>query len=196
VLSLDYTYSFRDVLGGDFNFNKVGAELWQFNSLGNLGTFQYTLKAYKNFGRAPYPSLFIMRGNQSFFSSDISYNLMDFFEFAADQYVSADYEHQFNGLIMNRVPLLKKLKWRSFVNTKAVYGTMSQRNKKLMPPTVAGYTKPSFFEDGKPYVEMGYGIENIFRFVRVDFIHRLTYLGHDYPNAKPFGVKFNAVLRF
>ena len=196
VLSLDYTYSFRDVLGGDFNFNKVGAELWQFNSLGNLGTFQYTLKAYKNFGRAPYPSLFIMRGNQSFFSSNISYNLMDFFEFAADQYVSADYEHQFNGLIMNRVPLLKKLKWRSFVNTKAVYGTMSLRNRNLMPLTVAGYTNPSFFINGKPYVEMGYGIENIFRFVRVDFIHRLTYLDASHPNAKPFGVKFNAVLRF
>ena len=121
---------------------------------------------------------------------------MDFFEFAADQYVSADYEHQFNGLIMNRVSLLKKLKWRSFVNTKAVYGTISLRNRNLMPLTVAGYTNPSFFVNGKPYVEMGYGIENIFRFVRVDFIHRLTYLDASHPNAKPFGVKFNAVLRF
>jgi hypothetical protein len=44
-------------------------------------------------------------------------------------------------------------------------------------------------------MELGYGIENIFRFIRVDFIHRLTYL-EDHPNARPFGVKFNAVLRF
>jgi len=118
VLSFDYTHSFDNILGGDFTFDKVGLELWQFNSLGNLGTFEYTAKAYKTFGQAPYPSLFIMRGNQSFFSSALSYNLMDFFEFAADQYVSIDYEHQFNGLIMNRVPLLKKLKWRSFPNAK------------------------------------------------------------------------------
>ena len=196
VLSFDYTHSFDNILGGDFTFDKVGLELWQFNSLGNLGTFEYTAKAYKTFGQAPYPSLFIMRGNQSFFSSALSYNLMDFFEFAADQYVSIDYEHQFNGLIMNRVPLLKKLKWRSFINTKAVYGTMSQINRRLMPIQNSEFTNPNFFVNGKPYVETGYGIENIFRFVRVDFIHRLTYLDDSHPNAKPFGIKFNAVLRF
>jgi hypothetical protein len=122
--------------------------------------------------------------------------LMDFFEFAADQYISADYEHQFNGLIMNRIPLAKKLKWRSFVNTKAVYGTMSEANRALMPFNDAAFTNPSFFENGKPYIEMGYGIENIFRFIRVDFMHRLTYLDEEHPNAQPFGVKFNAVLRF
>lgn len=196
VLSFDYTRSFDNVLGGDFNFDKIGLELWQFNSLGNLGTFEYTVKAYKTFGQAPYPSLFIMRGNQSFFSSGLSYNLMDFFEFAADQYVSVDYEHQFNGLLMNRVPLLKQLKWRSFINGKAVYGTMSQRNRNLMPLNNTSYTNPSFFVNEKPYVELGYGIENIFRFVRIDFIHRVTYLDESHPNAKPFGIKGTAVLRF
>lgn len=196
VLSLDYTHSFKDVLGGDFSFNKMGLELWQFNSLGNIGTFQYTIKAYKTFGQAPYPALYIMRGNQSFFSSSLSYNLMDFFEFAADQYVSVDYEHQFNGLIMNRIPLAKKVKLRSFINTKAVYGTMSNTNKAIMPAENPSITNPSFFENGKPYIEMGYGIENIFRFIRVDFIHRLTYLDESHPNAKPFGIKVNAVLRF
>jgi hypothetical protein len=120
---------------------------------------------------------------------------MDFFEFTADQYISFDYEHQFNGLIMNRIPLAKKLKWRSFVNAKGVYGTMSEKNKALMPLSDNSITSPNFFVDQKPYVELGYGIENIFRFIRVDFIHRLTYL-QDHPNARPFGVKFNAVLRF
>ncbi len=195
VLSVDYTHSFNSLLGGDFKFDKVGVELWQFNSLGNFGTFEYTLKAYQTFGQAPYPSLFIMRGNQSFFSNRQSYNLMDFFEFAADRYVSFDYEHQFNGLIMNRIPFAKKLKWRSFINAKGVYGTMSDKNKALMPLNNTSITNPNFFVNRKPYMELGYGIENIFRFVRVDFIHRLTYL-EDHPNAKPFGVKFNAVLRF
>jgi hypothetical protein len=195
VLSVDYTHSFNNLLGGDFKFDKVGLELWQYSSLGNFGTFEYTLKAYRTFGEAPYPSLFIMRGNESFFSNRQSYNLMDFFEFAADQYISFDYEHQFNGLIMNRIPLAKKLKWRSFVNAKGVYGTMSEKNKALMPLSDNSITSPNFFVDQKPYVELGYGIENIFRFIRVDFIHRLTYL-QDHPNARPFGIKFNAVLRF
>jgi hypothetical protein len=195
VLSVDYTRSFNNLIGGDFKFDKVGIELWQFNSLGNFGTFEYTLKAYQTFGQAPYPSLFIMRGNQSFFSNRQSYNLMDFFEFAADRYVSFDYEHQFNGLIMNRIPFAKKLKWRSFINAKGVYGSMSEKNKALMPLNNTSITNPNFFVNRKPYMELGYGIENIFRFIRVDFIHRLTYL-EDHPNARPFGVKFNAVLRF
>lgn len=197
VLSIDYTHSFDNLLGSDFSFDKIGLELWQFSSLGNLGSFEYTVEAYKTFGVAPYPALFIMRGNQSFFSNAQSYNLMNFFEFAADQYVSARYEHQFNGLIMNRVPLAKKLKWRSFINAKSVYGTMSERNRALMPSNNPNITNPSFFENGKPYVELGYGLENIFRFMRVDFIHRLTYLDDEaHPNARPFGVKLNAVLRF
>jgi hypothetical protein len=196
VLSLDYTHSFNDVLGGEFIFNKFGIELWQFNSLGNWGTFQYTVKAYKTFGQAPYPSLFIMRGNQSFFSNNLSYNLMDFFEFAADQYVSVDYEHQFNGLFFNRIPLIKKLKWREFVNFKGVYGTMSLSNQSVMPLNNPNITTPSFFVGGKPYMELGYGIENIFRFVRLDFIHRLTYLDESHPNAKAFGLKGTAVFRF
>ena len=82
------------------------------------------------------------------------------------------------------------------MNAKAVYGTMSNANRRLMPLDDETYTNPSFFTNGKPYVEMGYGIENIFRFVRVDFIHRLTYLDENHPDARPFGVKLNAVLRF
>ncbi len=195
VLSIDYTHSFNNILGGDFKFDKVGLELWQFNSLGNFGTFEYTLKAYRTFGEAPYPSLFIMRGNESFFSNRQSYNLMDFFEFAADQYISFDYEHQFNGLIMNRIPLAKKLKWRSFINAKGVYGSMSEKNQALIPLDDGNITSPNFFVDQKPYLELGYGIENIFRFIRVDFIHRLTYL-QDHLNTRAFGLKFNAVLRF
>ena len=196
VFTFDYTHSFKDVLGGDFEFDKLGLEVWQFNSLGNLGTFQYTLKAYKTFGVAPYPSLFIMRGNQSFVASRDAYNLMSFFEFAADQYISFDYEHQFNGLFINRIPLANKFKLREFVNVKAVYGTISDKNMALMPLADATITTPSFFDNGKPYVEFGYGLENIFRFIRVDFIHRLTYLDENHPNAKPFGIKVNAVFRF
>jgi hypothetical protein len=121
---------------------------------------------------------------------------MNFFEFAADQYISLDYEHQFNGLIMNRIPLANKIKLREFVNTKMVYGTMSPQNKAIMPLNDPYFTTPSFFDRGKPYIEFGYGIENIFRFIRVDFIHRLTYLDENHPNARPFGVKVNAVFRF
>lgn len=194
VLTVDYTHSFDNLLGGDFNYDQVGLHLWQFNSLGNIGTFEYNVKVYKTFGTAPYPSLFIMLGNQSIFSNDQSYNLMNYFEFAADQYISADYEHQFNGLIMNRLPLLKRLNLRSFVNFRAVYGSMSDANLALLPNDISIST-PRQFVNNVPYIEAGYGIENIFRFVRVDFIHRTTYLDAD-PKPRAFGVKTTAVFRF
>lgn len=196
VLSIDYTHGFKDVLQGDFNYDKLGVELWQFNSLGNLGTFEYTIKAYKIFGALPYPALFVMRGNQSPLSSSISYNLMNWFEFAADQYVSAEYEHQFNGLLLNRVPLINQWKWRSFVNMKAAYGSMTSANTSLLAPPETGATNPSLFSKNLPYIEAGYGIENIFKFIRVDFIHRLTYLDDAHPNARSFAVKGTAVFRF
>ena len=194
VVTINYTHGFKGILGGDFEFDKLGFELWQFNSLGNIGTFEYTVKAYKVFGTLPYPILFVMRGNESPVSSSISYNLMDFFEFIADAYVSVDYEHQFNGIILNRVPLIKKLKWRSFINAKSVYGQLSQNNRAIIPRAETGVTVPTFFRSNVPYVELGYGIENIFKFIRVDFIHRVTYVGSAYPDARTFGVK--ATLRF
>ena len=194
VVTLDYTHSFKNVLNGGFNFQQLGVHVWQFNSLGNLGTFQYNIRAYKTFGQAPYPSLFIMRGNQSVFSSSLFYNLMDYFEFAADQYIAVDYEHQFNGLIMNRMPLAKQFKLRSFVNVKAVYGSISDANRSLIPNDPR-FTAPRSFANNVPYIEAGYGIENIFRFIRIDAIHRLTYLNGE-ESHKAFGVKGTAVFRF
>ena len=94
------------------------------------------------------------------------------------------------------MPLVQKLKWREFVNIKGVYGTISDANYNLIP------NKDEFGKEvtpiGKfgntPYLEFGYGVENIFKFLRLDFIHRLTYLDHK--DAKPFGLKGTAVIRF
>lgn len=196
VVKIGFTQGLTD-WGSDFNFQQVKLDVWQFNSMGNYGTFEYNIYAGKTFGTLPYPSLFVMRGNESIASNKRTYNMMNFFEFVADQYVAGHYEHQFNGIIMNRVPLFNRLKWRSFINAKMIYGSMSDDNKNLSPAfdqdgrTV---TPIGTFEAGKPYIEMGYGIENIFKVLRMDFIHRLTYLDH--ANTSPFGVKGTFVFRF
>jgi hypothetical protein len=196
VVKIGFTQSLTN-FGSDFNFQQIKLDVWQFNSLGNYGTFEYNIYAGKTFGTVPYPSLFVMRGNESYASNMRTYNLMNFFEFVADQYVSAHYEHQFNGLLMNRVPLFNKLKWRSFANAKMIYGQMSEENQKLIPnfdEDGRTVTPIGTFETGKPYVEIGYGIENIFKVLRFDFIHRLTYL--DRANISPFGLKGTFVFRF
>lgn len=83
---------------------------------------------------------------------------------------------------------MNKLKWRLVATTNIIYGEMSQKNRDLIatqtPEGNPAY--PTSYFTGTPYVEVGYGVENIFHFFRVDFVHRLTYL--DKPDARRFGI--------
>lgn len=197
AFTLTYTKGFKGLFGGDFNFDKCELNIRQSTSLGAFGSIEYNITASKIFGRVPYPELDVLRGNQSFLSQTSAYNLMDFFEFVADQKISFMYEHLFNGLIVNRIPLMNKLKWRLAANTKMAYGSLSQANRNLIPTVDLNgdrVTPVGSFADNKPYVEVGYAIENIFKFIRIDFIHRLTYL--DQANTRKFGIKGQAVVRF
>ena len=200
VFTVNYTKGLKGVLGGEYDFDKVGFKVWQYSNWGNFGNFEYTIQAGKTFGTIPYPILEVARGNQSPISTYYGYNMMRIFEFVSDQYVSAQYEHNDNGLLFNRIPLIKKLKWRFFYNAKSIYGSLNPKNLNLIPPQDKNgdhVTKPQTYRKGVPYIELGYGIENIFKFVRVDFIHRINYLDQvNNPGAKPFGVKVNFVLKF
>jgi hypothetical protein len=203
VFTLNYTRGLKEgVLGGQYNYDKFGFKVWQYNSWGNFGNFEYTVQAGKTIGTLPYPVLEVARGNESYISTFYGYNLMNYFEFVCDQYVSVQYEHNDNGLIFNRVPLIKELKWRFFYNAKAIYGTLTSPNFNLVPEidqNGVSVTKIGTYDKNKPYVEFGYGVENIFKFVRVDFIHRINYLDHVNSKGKPvkpFGVKLNFVFKF
>jgi hypothetical protein len=196
VVTLSLTKGFKGLMGGDFDYYKLGLHIWQFNSLGNLGTFEYNLRMGQTFGTVPYPLLDVQRGNQSYFGSKGAYNMMRFYEFVTDKYISFHYEHQFNGIIFNRIPLIKKLKWREFANIKMVYGGISDANFALIPlqDEFGKKVTPIGRFDNRPYMEVGYGIENIFKFIRLDFVHRLSYLEHE--GASPFAIKGGAVIRF
>jgi hypothetical protein len=115
--------------------------------------------------------------------------MMQFFEFVSDRFVSINYQHNFEGLGLNSIPLINKLKLRLVAQGNILMGTVSQKNKNLIPEknvdqAIQGFTS---LDPSKPYAEVGYGVENILRLFRVDFFHRLTYL--DNPGARKFGVK-------
>ena len=193
IFLLQYTYGVKGFLGGDFEYHKVNLFINQSIRLGALGRSDYSFTAGKIFTPLPYPLLEVHIGNQSPFYTTIAYNLMNYFEFVSDQFIGVNYRHHFGGLFFNRVPLIKKLNWRFLVTANAVYGSLSQANIDIIPySSRQNSTVKSFGE--LPYVEVGYGIENIFKFLRVDFVHRLTYL--DAPNVRKFGVKFSAQFKF
>jgi hypothetical protein len=103
---------------------------------------------------------------------------MNYYEFVSDQYLSLFYTHHFDGLLFNKIPLIRRLHWREVIHGRCVMGSMSSENKayNVLPPTTFTLTKP--------FYEVGAGIENIFSVARVDFLWRLSYLNH--PNISKF----------
>lgn len=101
---------------------------------------------------------------------------MNFYEFASDAWVSWFWEHHFNGVLLGRLPLIKKLKWREVLVCKGVWGTLSRENNGSTAGTQADLLFPAGMTSvSDPYVEAGFGVENIFRLFRVDCIWRLTH---------------------
>jgi len=194
VIVARFTRGFRDIMGSDFDFTKLRLSLYKRVRFGPLGIGYANLTGEYVFDPLPYPLLSLHLGNQTPIYTTVTYNLMDFGEFVSDRYVSFNYQHHFEGFLLNRIPLLRKLKWRMVGTANVLYGGMSDMNRKLVvdaPDDPDGAYRPGYMQRGLPYIELGYGVENIFKFLRVDFVHRLSYL-KDYPDARRFGVFVSA----
>lgn len=137
--------------------------------------------AGKIWGDVPFPLLKLHAGNETYVFSKFSSNLMNYQEFASDEYVTFNYEHHFQGFFFNKLPLIRKLELREVIGGRAVYGRMKNEHQKdiLLPPDMSTL-------QGKPYVEVNCGIENIFNLVRVDAVWRLTH--EDAPDTSNFGI--------
>ncbi len=192
IIQANYTFGFKDVLDSDFQYHKVELVFKHKLRLGGFGESNYKLKGGHYFGQIPYLLLENHVGNESLFYTTGAFNTMNFFEFVSDQYVSFHYQHYFQGLLMNKIPLIRSLKWRILATANVLYGSLRQENIDIISPVDPdGNLTPGFnyLEKGLPYIELGYGIENIFKVLRLDGIHRITY--RDNPGAQKFVLKFS-----
>ena len=161
-----------------------------------IGYTDVTLEAGKIFGTVPYPLLFIHRANQSYAYQKDSYNLMNFLEFVSDRYASINIDHSFNGFILNKIPLIKRLKFREIVTFKMIYGDLADmnnpvNNNKLFKFPVDENNLPLTYSLAqKPYIEAGVGLSNILRIFRVDLIKRFTYLSNPGVTDIGFRIQF------
>lgn len=174
VILLTYTRGLKGIWKSDYNYDKLALEIQQKFRMGLAGYSQYYFNAGKVLSSVPYTFLEIHRGNQTPFRADGTFNLMNYFEFVSDQYLSLDWQHNFGGIVFNRVPLLRRLKLREILSLNLVYGGLSKQN--------AAFNDTHLFNtlSQKPYVEGGVGITNLFTVVRVDFLWRLTYTNPAY----------------
>lgn len=192
ILELNASFGIKDVLLSSYNYQKVKFSITDKIFFGYLGTFRYNLEVGKLWGAVPFPFLFIHNGNETWGHSN-DFNAMNIGEFMSDEYASLSVAHYFGGLFLNRVPLLRKLKWRELVTAKVVYGRLNDRHAQILD-------LPSFSSSlsDKPYAEVSAGIENIFKILRVDAIWRLSYLDNNSQdiNVLRFGVRAKLQFEF
>ncbi|MCK4288117.1 MAG: carboxypeptidase-like regulatory domain-containing protein [Bacteroidales bacterium] len=188
VFGIRYGYGIPGFLNGEYEYHRLQVGLKDWFNVFSYGWSKIIIEAGKTWGTLPYPLLILHPGNETFIFDEYAYNLMNYFEFISDQYISVYYTHHFDGLFLNKIPLMRKLKWREVAYIKGVIGTLSEKNEK--------YSKfPSItYSLDKPYYEAGVGIENIFRVLRIDAIWRLSHL--DNPGIDKFAVFFSFQFSF
>ncbi len=193
IIKVKYTLGLKDVFESNFNYHKLELGIEKKLRMGVFGYSKVNIDGGYIFSQLPYPLLKVHRGNEFAAYFDFTFNLLNFFEFTSDRYVELRYRHHFEGLILNRIPLMKKLKWRLLANFNMITGGVRPENEAdinaLVTDSNGNQTLPfSTFDEGKPYMEVGYGIENIFKVFRISAFHRLTYT--EVPRAQNFGIKF------
>ncbi|MFZ4740570.1 MAG: DUF5686 family protein [Bacteroidales bacterium] len=198
VWTFRYTLGLKGLLGSDFDFHKFSLNVGRKWKLGALGQTNYSITATKIFGKIPYSLGVIFQGNETFFESERSYNMVNYLEFAADQAVEGMVMHHFQGLFFNRVPLLKRLKLREIVGANFIFSSLDKKNNFRTINNPNGIMAETFNDKkithfsvmsfDKPYIEAFWGIENLFKLFRITAYHRLTYLDEpDVPHL--FGIK-------
>lgn len=186
IVELKYTRGWKGVLNSSYNYNRLDLSVSDYVKLPPYGSLYYNVFAGKVFGTLPYTFLAQQPGNDWYYYSKYSFNLMNRFEYITDRYAGFNIEHNVGSGLFRYIPLTRKIKLRQFWEAKGVVGDLSDANKQLN--FVGNYPFKSL--DGKLYMEVGTGIDNIFKFFRVDFIWRV--LPQPLPDNKQqrFGVFF------
>jgi hypothetical protein len=180
VFNLQYAYGVKGLFNGEYNYHSLRFNASQWFSFLSAGWLKYTVEAGKTWGTLPFPLMKILPGNETFYHDEYAFNLMNYYEFISDEYVAYVFNYHMQGLFLNRIPAIRKLKWREVAEFKGAFGHTSADNIRYNK-----LPEGSYFI-GKPYMEAGIGIENIFRFIRVDAVWRLLY--NDHPDVSRFGV--------
>ena len=197
VIRLQHTFGIKNFLGGNFNYNLSEIELYKRTWLPHSwGKIDARLRGGIQWNKVPFAYLIMPVTNLSFIIQPQTFDMINNMEFLNDRYASLDLSWDFNGKIFNRIPLLKKLKWREIVKFRSLWGTLSDKNNPkyyeysgIKDDVVLKFPEGCYKMDGKrPYTEMCFGIYNIFKIVQVEYIRRLNY--NELPTATKHCVKF------
>ncbi|MDE5988569.1 MAG: DUF5686 and carboxypeptidase regulatory-like domain-containing protein [Duncaniella sp.] len=189
-MTLSHTYAPKGFMGNPFALNVTEASFFKRIWLSAFGYVDLTLKGGHVWSRTPYPGLLIPGANLSYLIMPDLFSCMNPMEFINDSYAQWDLTYWANGLILNYIPIVKRLKLREAFMFKGVWGHLSDRNKPWLNPDLYGFpaiNNTQLMSD-TPYMEVGVGLDNLLKVFRVDYTWRLTY--RDNPGACKQGLRF------
>ncbi len=158
----------------DYNFDQLKFSITQDFTFRDKGTLEYNLKGgtFFNGDDIAFMDYHHFNGNQTNIGTGSYLNVFNNLPYYAlstnESYLEVHAEHDFNGFILGKIPLLNKLNFNLIVGAHA-----------LSTP------------DNKPYQEYTVGIDNIgwgkFRFLRLDYVR--SYQSGFVSDAFIFGLK-------
>lgn len=196
-LSLTHTMGVNGVLGGQYQLNLTELKLYKRQWLGSWGFVDFHANAAVQWNKVPFPLLIMPPANMTFMDNEVTFNLMNNMEFLTDRQLFVSASWDMNGKLLNRLPLLKKLKWREYFSVKAMWGDLTSKNNPLLhpdDPMLFRLPEGSRVIDKTPYWEVEAGVHNIFNIFGVTYVRRMSYRNYD--NIDRWGIRLLFNLTF
>ena len=194
VFTVSHTLGVRGVLGGEYSYNYTEASIYKRFWLKSWGKMDFKVKGGIEWEKVPFPLLIMPETNLSYIVQDYTFEAINNMEFPTDRFLSGQLYWDMNGKILNRIPLIRKLKWREWIGFRILWGELSEKNnpyldKNANNPLLMYFPEGSYVIDPKrPYMELSIGVHNIFKIVHVEYVRRLNY--NDLPTAHKDGIRF------
>jgi len=184
IVEAKYTKGFSGVLNSSYDYHKITAGVSNYKKVPPFGSIYWNVFGGRTIGTLPYLYLDIAPGNETYYYNRFAFNMMNRFEFIHDKYAGINFEHNFGNGLFRFIPFTRKLKFRQFWTAKTLWGGLSEKNKQL------NFTHGAPFQslDGKTYLELGTGVDNILKVLRVDLIWRPLPQSRSVVNPQRFGV--------
>lgn len=195
IFNLNHRMGAKGFLGSDYNLQRTDIGLQKRFWLSAFGYIDIIAKAGKVWTKVPWPLLIIPNANMTYTIQPESYTNMNALEFINDEYASWDITYYMNGNLLNRLPLIKKLRWREVFCFRGLLGNLTDKNNPAKDGSGLFRFPDCTYTMGKtPYMEASVGIENILKFLRIDYVWRLSYRNHQ--GIQKSGVRMTMALSF
>ena len=194
VFTVSHTLGLKDVLGGQYSYNYTEGSIYKRFWLKSWGKMDFNVKGGIQWEKVPFPLLIMPETNLSYIVQDYTFEAINNMEFPTDRFLSGQVNWDLNGKILNRIPLLRKLKWREWIGFRVLWGELSDKNNPYLEhnignPILMYFPEGSYVIDPKrPYMELSLGLHNIFKIIHVEYVRRLNY--NELPTAHKHGVRF------